>query len=160
MVLTVCADASHHTHRDSKGHGGIFVNLGSGPVFARSYKLKMVTRSSTESELVALEEAMTYVVWMRKLLSELGFDQTSPTPVFQDNTSTMGIGKKGTAFKRNKHILGKFAYVKEQLDEKTAILQYVPTKFMIADLLTKPLSESLMKHHMNANSIKPMRKRL
>ena len=68
----IYADASHQYHlNDSKGHGGIIITLGSAPIMTKSYKLKLVTRSSTESELVVLEEAVTFAIWIKKLLKEL-----------------------------------------------------------------------------------------
>ena len=50
----------------------------------KSYKLKLVTRSSTESELVVLEEAVTFAILIKKLLKELQvFD--GPITIYQDN---------------------------------------------------------------------------
>jgi hypothetical protein len=81
----IYADASHQYHlNDSKGHGGIIITLGSAPIMTKSYKLKLVTRSSTESELVVLEEAVTFAIWIKKLLKELQvFD--GPITIYQDN---------------------------------------------------------------------------
>jgi hypothetical protein len=68
MILKVYADASHNMHSDGRGQAGIIITLGSAPIFSRSFKIKSTTRSSTESELVALEDSTTYVVWLRCLL--------------------------------------------------------------------------------------------
>jgi hypothetical protein len=43
------ADASHILYIDGYGQAGIIITFGSGPVFCRSFKLKMITRSSSES---------------------------------------------------------------------------------------------------------------
>ncbi len=50
----IFADASHAIHHDGQGQAGIVLSLGSGPINCRSFKLKMVTKTSSESELVAL----------------------------------------------------------------------------------------------------------
>jgi hypothetical protein len=62
MLLKVYADASHIVHMDGRGQAGIVITLGSAPIFCRSFKIKSTTRSSSESELVALEDATTYVI--------------------------------------------------------------------------------------------------
>ena len=51
-------------HKDTKGHGGILATLGSAPIVAKSFKFKLVTRSSTISEMVCLEESVTYALWL------------------------------------------------------------------------------------------------
>jgi hypothetical protein len=158
MVLRASADASHWSHPDGKGHGGMILDLGSGPIFWRSMKLKCATRSSTESELVMLEEATTYVVWVRQLLAELGFKQQEPTVVFQDNKSTIVLAKRGPTFKRNKHMMGKYAFVHQSLEDGVIRLQYVRTEMMRADILTKPTTESVLKHHMTSSSFKDVLK--
>ena len=50
MIFKVLCDASHASHEDGKGHGGMILSLGSGYVFAKTGKLKTVTLSSTDSE--------------------------------------------------------------------------------------------------------------
>jgi hypothetical protein len=55
LDLKIYADAAHMLHKDTKGHGGILATLGSAPIVAKSFKFKLVTRSSTESEMVCLK---------------------------------------------------------------------------------------------------------
>ena len=141
MILQAYADASHATHPDAKGHSGLILSLGSGPIFSRSSKLKCTTRSSTESELVALEDAATYVVWMRELLEDLGFAQPT-TEIFQDNKSTIVLAQKGGNFKRTKHIMCKEWYIRDLINDNKVKLTYKSTKLMLADLLTKPLDKT------------------
>lgn len=139
----IYADASHALHSTGHGQGGIMITLGSSPIYCRSYKLKNITRSSSESELVTLEEASTYAVWLKHLLQEL--DQTleiKAIPIYQDNLSTIIIANTGPqSFKRTKHLLVKESYVKERIAEGDVKLKYLPTEDMPADCLTKPLSK-------------------
>ena len=50
-------------HPDMKGHGGMFVTMGTGAMLSKSAKLKCNTLSSTETEVVATGQ----------LLQQLGF---------------------------------------------------------------------------------------
>lgn len=139
----IYADASHGSHFTGHGQAGIVITLGSSPIYCRSYKLKSITRSSSESELYALEEASTYAVWLRLLLEELRvLKPSTPIPIYQDNLSTIILANEGEInFKRTKHLLARESYVKERIDRGDIILKYKPTKEMSADFLTKPLSK-------------------
>ena len=151
LVATIFADASHCLHFTGHGHGGIIITLGSAPVHCMSYKLKLVTRSSSESELVVLEEASTYAVWYKLLLKELGvMIKDEPITVYQDNMSTMFIASEGQGnFKRTKHLLVRESYVKERIDCGDIALMYKQTRSMSADFLTKATSRPKLRAHLN-----------
>ena len=51
-------DTSNRTHEDCKGHTGAMMSLGGGAVISSSRKQKINTKSLTESELVALDDAL------------------------------------------------------------------------------------------------------
>jgi hypothetical protein len=119
LVPEVSADASHATYYNGYGQGGIIMTLGSAPVFSRSFKLKSITRSSTESELYALEEATTYAIWWKNLLTELRvITKERPIVVYQDNLSTIILGTNGGSFKRTKHLIIRESFVREKIQKK------------------------------------------
>jgi hypothetical protein len=140
--VKVYADASHNLHENGCGHGGIFILLGSAPIFWCSTKLKCITRSSTESELPTLEDSVTHVIWLRQLLSDLGYAQDKPTWVYQDNTSTIIMAIRGGSFKRTKHMICKEAFIREKFRDGAIVLRCLPTNFMLADILTKSASST------------------
>ena len=72
--LTAYVDASWATHDDGHGRTGIVLMMAGCAVAAWSSKQKMVTRSSTESEIVALSDATTQIMWYRRWLAEQGYD--------------------------------------------------------------------------------------
>jgi hypothetical protein len=142
LLFTSYADAAHCIHLDGRGHGGMTLLLGGSPIFCRSIKLKCTTRSSSESELVMLDEASTYVSWCRDMLHDMGVVQSTPTTLYQDNLSTIIMATNGGTFKRTKHMLNKHAYVRERIQNGDILLKYKPTEFMVADLLTKPVPKA------------------
>jgi len=148
MVPIVYADASHNMYSDGRGQAGMVITFGSGPIFCRSFKIKCTTRSSSESELYALEDASTYVIWLRCLLSGMHINIDAPTIVFQDNQSTIIMAIQGGNFKRTKHLICKDSFVKERLLNGEMVLKYLPTKLMPADMLTKPLPSAQLNQHM------------
>jgi hypothetical protein len=49
------------------------------------------------------------------------------------------MAMQGASFKRTKHLIGKQTFVKERIQNGDIVLQYLPTKDMPADVLTKPV---------------------
>jgi hypothetical protein len=133
----IFSDASHGTHTDGKGHGALMVSLGSASIYFRSYKLKLTTLSSTESEHVALCEAATMAAWLKSAMVSLGLGE-HVIKVYQDNTSTIWMTANEGNFARNKHILIRRNFVKEQIVDGTITVHYRPITSLPADMGTKP----------------------
>jgi hypothetical protein len=136
-VLQLYVDASHSIHPDGKGQGGLFALIGTCVIAYRCYKLNHVCLSSTESEISAVSEAVTYVIWLRDLFKELGHQLSGPTPILQDNMSAVSIMEKGGTFKRTKHILTRYQFITEHYKSGVITFLRCPTDVHIADLLTK-----------------------
>jgi hypothetical protein len=139
-TVTAYVDASYGVHsNDGKGHSGILTSIGSGPVFAKSSKQKLVARSSTEAELIALSDATCQVLWMRNFLADQGLT-VGPAIIKQDNMSTIAMAKKGkSTSKRTKHIAIRYFFVKDRIESNEIKVEYLNTDDMVADILTKPL---------------------
>ena len=66
--------------------------------------------------------------------------------VHQDNTSTILSMNKGEATSnRSRHVHIRYFWCKQHIDDGTVELKYVPTDFMLADILTKPLQGALFR---------------
>jgi len=143
LELEADVDASYAVHSDAKGHGGAIIRIGRhGIVSGKSWKLKLVARSSTEAELIALHDATAKILWLRKLCEELGISTSQPTIINQDNLSTMKIIMKGKLSGKTKHMDVRYFFVKEKIDEGKIQLRYKPTSDMSADHFTKPITGS------------------
>jgi len=99
---------------------------------------KIVTKSSTESELVAVTDSIGEVIWLRNFLVEQGYPMP-PAVLFQDNMSTIVLCERGEAGHRTKHIKIRNFFVKELIDGGEVVVRHMPTDDMVADILTKPL---------------------
>jgi hypothetical protein len=141
LILWASIDASYGIHPDMRGHSGLVLGLGGKAVIlVGSKKQKLNVRSSSEGELVALDDGITYVLWARDLLEELGFDQGGPTSIQQDNKSTIIMAEKGSGYGgKSRHILNRYFFISDVLKDERAVLTYVPTEAIIADGLTKPI---------------------
>jgi hypothetical protein len=98
-------DASYGVHPDCRSHTGATMSLGSGSVFSKSTKQKLNTRSSTEAELVGVNDAMSMILWTRLFLEAQGVEVTDNV-IYQDNQSTMLLAKNGrqSSGKNTRHL--------------------------------------------------------
>ena len=143
--LKCYVDASYNCYEDGKSHYGYSISLGdgNGAFYAKSAKIKLklstTALSSFEAEYVGLCEASRDVVFLRRLLNDIGFFQDGPTVMYEDNQSCIASVIGELNHKTTKHINPKFHYVKDVVKLEEVILVYCDTHDMIADLLTKPL---------------------
>ena len=130
---------------DFKSHTGVAIAIGKGVIFAKSTKQKLNSKSSTEAELIAVSDGIGQVIWTRNFLINQGY-KINAAKIFQDNKSTMTLISKGnTTSPRTRHIAVRFFFVKDRIEKKEIILDYINTNDMLADVLTKPLQGSLFK---------------
>ena len=138
-------DASYGIHNDCRSHTGMIITLGHGAMDTRSTKQKLNTKSSTESELVALSDMCGKVIWCREFLIGQGMNPP-PARVYQDNQSTLAMIKHGSSTSdRTKHVSIRYFWVKDRVDQGEIEVIYCPTEDMIADILTKPLQGETFK---------------
>eukprot|EP01040_Poterioochromonas_malhamensis_P011415 gene11415-12445_t len=136
LRILAYADASYGVHADGKSHSGLCIALGQGPIFVKSSKQKIVSKSSTEAELIGCSQ----VIWSRDFLVAQGYS-TEQALVYQDNTSTMALVKKGkSSSDRTRHIHIRYFFIKDRIEAGEIQVEYIPTERMIADALTKPLT--------------------
>ena len=70
-----------------------------------------------------------------------------PFVIGQDNNATINLIRAGKPLsERTKHISLRKFWLTERIQEKEIAVEYVPTKDMIADILTKPLQGELFRH--------------
>ena len=135
-------DASYAIHDDAKGHTGIVISVGEekgSPVFSSSRKQKLVARSSTEAELIGLHDASPQVIWTKRFVEEMGYDNQKPK-IMQDNKSTISMAERGGGnFNRTKHIAVRYFAIKQLVEDKQVDIEYAPSREMLADPLTKPI---------------------
>jgi len=137
--LSTMADVSFAIHKDGKSHTGALLFLDTSIISAKSVKQKLVTLSSTESELVGITEGLKEAQPIHKLMEELKLLSGKPMTVFQDNKSTMRIANRGEGYDgKSRHMRVRYHYIAEQIANGEIDIQHLGTTKMVADILTKP----------------------
>jgi hypothetical protein len=139
-ILTWWIDASFAVHKDMKSHTGGTMSLGKGSVYSASTRQKLNTKSSTEAELVGVDDVMPQVLWTRYFLEAQGYE-VRDNKIYQDNQSTMLLAKNGRASsgKRTRHINIRYFFVADRVKSGEVSIDYCPTGEMLGDFFTKPL---------------------
>jgi len=145
LAVLAWIDASYGVHPDGKSHSGLVISLGRGAVMVKSVKQKIVSKSSTESELIGLSDHSTPAIWTRDFLTYQGYEM-DPATVYQDNKSTICMAEKGRSTSdRTRHIAIRYFWVKDRIAAREMKVEYLPTANMLADILTKPLQGELFR---------------
>jgi len=139
-VMKWYVDASFAVHPDFKSHTGACATMGTGSPMSMSRKQKLNTRSSTEAELVAVDDAMNMILWTKLFLEEQGY-KIKENILHQDNKSAILLEKNGkkSSSKRTRAINIRYFFVTDQSEKGNVKVEYCPTGDMVADFMTKPL---------------------
>ncbi|RDX70119.1 hypothetical protein CR513_50672, partial [Mucuna pruriens] len=97
---------------DRKSTSGYIFMIGSGAVSCSSKKQPIVTLSTTEVEFVVATSCAYQVIWVRKILEELCFEQQGPTSIYCDSSSTIKLSKNLVLHGRSKHINVKYHFLR------------------------------------------------
>ena len=132
-------DAAHAVHWDCKGQTGAGMTLGKGAVISFSRKQKINTKSSTETELVGVDDAMPIVLWSLYFIQAQGYNMTHAL-IYQDNKSAilLEVNGKMSSSKRTKHIRIKYFFVTDRVEQGDVKIEHKPTGEMWIDMNTKP----------------------
>ncbi|XP_062704578.1 uncharacterized protein LOC134286895 [Aedes albopictus] len=134
-----------------KSMTGSIAFFAGGAVSWMSRRQDCVSLSSMEAEFIALGETCQEILWMRRLLNDLGEKETTATTVREDNQFCLAFAQSARISKRSKHVETKRCFIKDLCERGTVKLEYCQTDEMKADLLTKPLGA--VKHHRFSTSL-------
>ena len=106
----------------------------------KSKRQSVVALSSAEAEFIAASAMVQEVIYIRKFLGNLGFQQTHPTCVYEDNRTCVAWSEGSVGGSdRAKHIDLRGHFVHNAVGQGFLKLKSVSSAANVADLLTKPL---------------------
>ena len=141
MAVRAFIDAAYGVHTSSgKSHTGCAIVLGdAGALSCKSTKQKIVTKSSTEAELVGLSDTATQAIHLRNFVQAQGYE-VGPAIIYQDNMSCMALMKRGgPGSERSRHINIRHFWLCEKVKDGEVVIEHLGTEKMFANALTKPV---------------------
>eukprot|EP00253_Pinus_taeda_P004157 PITA_04157 len=127
---------------DRKSTAGYVFTLGSGPITWACKKQGAISLSSAEAEYRGAVEASKEALWLRRILSEFGFEQQHPTTLWCDNQSAIQLCKDPVQHQRSKHIELHMHFIRKIIHDHVLEVQYCSTDDQVADIFTKALTEA------------------
>jgi hypothetical protein len=105
-----------------------------------SKKQKINTRSSTESELVGVDDAAPQMLWTRYFIEAQGY-KVYKSILNQDSISVMFLERngKGSSSKRKKHINMRYFFIKDRIRSGEITVKHFPIGEILGDHFTKPV---------------------
>ena len=101
-----------------------------------------VSRSSTEAEYKSLANATAEVMWVQKLLGELGIQHPSVARLWCDNIGATYLSTNPVFHAHTKHIEIDFHFVRERVAHKLLEIRLIASADQVADGFTKPIAAS------------------
>ncbi|XP_048136052.1 uncharacterized mitochondrial protein AtMg00810-like [Rhodamnia argentea] len=125
---------------DRKSITGFCVFLGDSLISWHAKKQLVVSRSSTESEYRAMADTTVEIIWLRRLLADLGVASSNPIPLHCDNKSSIHIATNPVFHERTKHIDIDCHITRHQLQARIISLPFVASAARLVDLFIKSLT--------------------
>jgi len=130
---------------DRRSTSGFMFSFGSGAVSWSSMKHPIIALSSIEAEYRSVAIAACEVVWLQKLLSNLGQLVDVPVVIYCDNISSILPANNPIYHARTKHIEVHYHFCREKVLGKEIDLIHVSTKDQIVDIFIKALGTNKLK---------------
>jgi len=112
---------------------GYVVYAAGGPIAWQSKLQSTVAVSTMEAEYMAAFGAIQELIWIKGVLSEVGFDYVDPIILHMDSKSAMALAKNPTHYKRSKHIDIKYHWLREHTYESGIVqIEHCKTENMVA----------------------------
>ena len=158
-VLEGYSDASSISDiQDSKATSGYVFTLGGAAVSWKSSKQTVITRSTMESEFVALDKSGEEAEWLRQFLEDIP-EWPKPMPaisIHSDSQSAIGRAQNVMYNGKSRHICRRHNTVRQLIATGIITIDYVKSKENIADPLTKWLNRDLVEKSSRGMGLKPM----
>ena len=126
---------------DHKSTTGFCMFVGGNPSW-HSKKQHVVTRSSVEDEYRAMASTTCELIWLKGLLSDLGFSSSIPITLFCDNQVDMHIIANPIFHEKTKHIEVDRHFIHQQVQSQVIKTCYIRSHDQLANLFTKVLTSA------------------
>ena len=158
-VLEGYSDSNWISDADEiKATSGYVFTHGGGAVSWKSCKQTILTRSTMEAELTALDTATVEADWLRRLLNDLPVVE-KPVPGILMNCDNQTVITKVSSSKDNmkssRHVQRRLKSVRKMKNSGVIALDYIQTSKNLADPFTKGLSRNVIDNASREMGMRP-----
>ena len=138
-VVAVYVDAAWANGPKSRSRYGFVVCVYGCPVMWATKLTSMVCLSTAEAEYFAAVQAVKSALWLARMLAEVLAATTPTVVIYEDNQACIRMATTPIVSARNRHFAMRMWWLRDQVTTGTVKFCHVPTKSMVADILTKVL---------------------
>jgi hypothetical protein len=120
-------------------------SFGSGVVSWSNKKQPTIALSSMEAEYKGASIIACEVVWLQKLLSDLGQSMDAPVVIYCDNINSILLANNPVYHARTKHIEVHYHFIREKVLAKEIDFIHVNIEDQVVDNFTKALGIDKLK---------------
>jgi hypothetical protein len=114
-------------------------SFGSGTISWSSKKQPIVALSSMEAKYRGTTIVTCEIIWLQKLLSDLGQSVNAPIVIYCDNINNILLANNLVYHVRTKHIEVHYHFIREQVLAKEIDLIHVSIENQVGNIFTKAL---------------------
>lgn len=155
-LLKTYSDADYSNASNRKSITGNVPLFGDTPILWLSKRQDALALSTTEAEYISETHATQHTKWIRKLLWSTTIAQNQATPHFINNQSAVLIAENHAPTKRRKYIYICHHFLQHHIAENTIQLHRIPSKAVLADILTKPFHRDWFTELRERLNVKPL----
>ena len=142
--LHAYADSDWSTTRSTTG---FVIFLAGAAICVASRRQHCITMSSTEAELVALADLAIELLYIKELVTFMGYKVESEIPVYTDNKGAYDLCHRYTSAQHSRHVDRKVFKMRELRGAGVVTVDHVPTDKNPADIFTKILKRQPFEQH-------------
>ena len=98
-----------------------------------------MANSSPEEEYISAWEAACEIVWLHRILQDLGISHAKATSLFIDSQSAIKLAKNPVFHSKTKHVDTKYHHIRSLIAKDVLKLVYCPSEDQISDIFMKLL---------------------
>jgi len=155
--VSIWSDADWAGNPDDRhSYSGNIIMLGKNVTDWKASKQKCIATSTMEAEYIAMSSAAKEAKWLKMFLEELRLNEWMKTPyqLHCDNRSAIDFSKNRIERNKTKHIDIAFHNVRENIDNGTLNINYIPSSLNVADILTKAMTRIRLEEHIKGLNLK------
>jgi hypothetical protein len=141
--LKVFVDSSFGGEQDRPSKSGGVAIYNGAAVAWWSRKQGRTARSSTDSEIIALDEGARRALWLRQMAMAMGIEGGETIEVLEDNAQAEGFANDTKVPKRTRYMRIRLHAVRDDVKFGDIKVSKVASRDNMSDALTKPLQRVL-----------------
>lgn len=143
-----CESDAWDRTEDAKFFIGLLLYRNGNLIHWRSKNQSIVPLSSTESKLEAMLEGLKEVIWISRILYEMGYTEKTARELNCDNLNAVKLTNDESFKTKSKLMNRKCYYIQKAVRNKSILVKHVSSDNITRDCLTKPLGGPTLSKHL------------